>query len=390
MDDLNQIDRVTVQPGDRFVVRVPGKYTHSAHDNIRAHVAFSLGVDVDHVLVLEDDMTLAAVSTLDERRVPDLLDANNRYHDRNVALSSALLTAVRQFRFYEAQHRAKGTPDADRKADVNQMLAHRLEGVAVAQGTVPSAWFAFGLAHQLAVNLHGMLEAHMANVGEPLEADDGALVAEWVRQLDMIGQMALDEAPEGALTIALAEPHRAVARLVSVARVVAYEDQSQPALKALDEALEAFADGVEWNDTPEGAEISKPYKATAQTEAGSIAAGGSALVGAFMHANGLGADDDRVDVKAMLDSFAAFAVDHLKARTLGADFQITDAPKPSDGVVSVHVDFDRGGGVQAIRREPSDITATGDTRDARKMCKGDKRLGTACGDCPRCDADAAK
>lgn len=303
MDDLDQIDRVTVQPGDRFVVRVPGKYTHSAHDNIRAHVAFGLGVDVDHVLVLEDDMTLAAVSTLDERRVPDLLDANNRYHDRNVALSSGLLAAVQQFRFYERQHRAKGTPDADRKADVNQMMAHRLEGIVLARGTVPSAWFAFASAHQIALNFKGVLDSVMVLHDVTTSDAHEDLRETWTQQLDALGAMALEEAPEGALTITLAQDD----------------------------------------------ELPKPYKATAQTEAGSIAAGGSALVAAFVHHHGGEGAAMAPQAREMIEAFTAFAVDQLKARTLGADFQIVDAPKPSDGVAVVHVDFAKGGGVEGIK-----------------------------------------
>ena len=33
------------------------------------------------------------------------------------------------FRFYEQQHRAKGTPDADAKAEVNRALSEELEAI---------------------------------------------------------------------------------------------------------------------------------------------------------------------------------------------------------------------------------------------------------------------
>ncbi|MBD3762608.1 hypothetical protein [Rhizorhabdus sp.] len=46
---------------------------------------------------------------------------------RLVELEGLVREFGEQFRFYEASHRAKGTPDADAKADVNDMLASRAE-----------------------------------------------------------------------------------------------------------------------------------------------------------------------------------------------------------------------------------------------------------------------
>jgi hypothetical protein len=45
-----------------------------------------------------------------------------------------------------------------------------------------------------------------------------------------------------------------VRRLVIAARVVAFENQGPEALKELDDASEAFADQVPWDDEPESAE----------------------------------------------------------------------------------------------------------------------------------------
>lgn len=42
-----------------------------------------------------------------------------------------------------------------------------------------------------------------------------------------------------------------VVRLVIAARIVAHEDKSPEAIKELDEASEAFADRVPWDDEPE-------------------------------------------------------------------------------------------------------------------------------------------
>ena len=346
MEDLNQIDRVTVQPGDRFVVRTPSRVPDVIMARIGEYVAKSLGVPVDRVLVLDDGMTLAAVTGLDERRVPDLLAANNRYHERNVRLSSALLAAVQQFRFYERQHRAKDTPEATVKADVNERMAMMLESTVLARGTVPSAWFAFANAHQIALNFMGVLDTVLALHDVKTSEAHADLRASWAQQLDALGAMALEEAPEGALTIALspdAELPQDVVRLVIAARAAAYQENGE-ALKALDAAVEAFADRVAWDDAPELEEGQTARKPTAMTEAGAIAAGGSALVRAFLHQERLtGGADDHVDAAA-LNAFVAYAVEQLKGR----------AQALAQGVITpeqarvVHVDFDRAGSVESV------------------------------------------
>ena len=291
MNDIDLISRVTVNPGDRFVVRVPNRVPDVVMTHIGEYVASRLGVPVDHVLVLDDAMTLGAVSTLDQRREADLLDANNRMHERNVRLSSAIMAAVIQFRFYEAQHRAKGTPEADAKAEVNRQLAEQLDCVALGQGTTVGApWRQFALAHQLAANLHGMLEAHVENTGEALEADDAALVAEWVRQLDDLGQIALETSEVGELAISLRRDP---------------EDGQHP------------QDGTV--DT--------------MTSMGAIAVGGSALVRAFLHGRPA---QDHMTNEDLLRAFSAYAVDQLKAKAS----------------VVTHVDFGKGG-MQGFRRTES-------------------------------------
>lgn len=51
------------------------------------------------------------------------------------AMLAALRRAADQFVFYERQHRAKGTPEADAKAEVNaQMTAMCLAAIAKAEG----------------------------------------------------------------------------------------------------------------------------------------------------------------------------------------------------------------------------------------------------------------
>jgi len=44
-------------------------------------------------------------------------------------LFGACMKAAAQFRFYEKNHRAKGTPEADEKAEVNRQLAEELEAL---------------------------------------------------------------------------------------------------------------------------------------------------------------------------------------------------------------------------------------------------------------------
>lgn len=50
-------------------------------------------------------------------------------------LLKAVDEAARQFRFYETQHRAKKTPDADVKAEVNRDLAERFEALIASAAT---------------------------------------------------------------------------------------------------------------------------------------------------------------------------------------------------------------------------------------------------------------
>lgn len=61
---------------------------------------------------------------------------------RLIASAPDLLALARvsaaQFRFYEQQHRAKGTPEADAKAEVNRELAERIEAaISAATGARP-------------------------------------------------------------------------------------------------------------------------------------------------------------------------------------------------------------------------------------------------------------
>ena len=300
MEDLNPAKRVNPRPGDRFVIETEHHLPSNAAASIARYVAKSLGVSPDDVLVLDGGMVLSVVSPCDPRREADLLDANNRMHDRNVRLSSAIMAAVIQFRFYEAQHRAKGTPEADAKAEVNRQLAEQLDCVALGQGTTVGApWRQFALAHQLAANLHGMLEAHVQNTGEALEADDAALVAEWVRQLDDVGQIALDTAEVGELALTLRRDP---------------DDAQHP------------QDGTVDTMTPMGA----------------IAVGGSALVRAFLHARPA---QDHMTNEDLLRAFSAYAVAQLKGR----------AQAVAQGVITpeqarvVQVDFGKAGGVEGIK-----------------------------------------
>lgn len=56
-----------------------------------------------------------------------------RKHHRSITEPAALLAkAAKQFRFYETNHRAKDTHEANAKAEVNRMLAEEIEGVLAA------------------------------------------------------------------------------------------------------------------------------------------------------------------------------------------------------------------------------------------------------------------
>jgi len=301
---MDSIKRLDVDPSDTLVVFYQGRLSDVARDRIAADIR-ETAQHKGPVIVLEEGMKLEAMSHALVNREADLLDANNRAHERNVRLSSAIMAAVIQFRFYEAQHRAKGTPEADAKAEVNRQLAEQLDCVALGQGTTVGApWRQFALAHQLAANLHGMLEAHVENTGEALEADDAALVAEWVRQLDDVGQIALATSEVGELAISLRRD-------------------------------------------PEDAQHPQDGTVDTMTSMGAIAVGGSALVRAFLHGRPA---QDHMTNEDLLRAFSAYAVDQLKAKAS----------------VVTHVDFGKGG-MQGFRRTEQlpdgtvvDLTTMGD------------------------------
>lgn len=59
-------------------------------------------------------------------RAPDLLAEVTRLRAVNAGLVEALKIAEAQFGFYGLSHRAKGTPDADAKAETNEKLVETM------------------------------------------------------------------------------------------------------------------------------------------------------------------------------------------------------------------------------------------------------------------------
>ena len=293
MEKLPPIKTVTPAPGDRFVVQTKDYLPTSAHSQIQQAVAQTLGVPQAQVLVLDGGLSLTALRLMDQRREADLIEANNRAHNRNAELSFALGRAVQTFGLYAELHLAKGTQEGVDKAAANRRMAQALE-------------------EALKVNSTGSKTV-------------------------------------GSLTIKLAADattHKALTRALDFMAWVA----QSPVLGSEDEELDAAGlsdharlelESIMASLGEEAPAQDAAYKPTAMTEAGSIAAGGSALVKAFLH-SGRG-DVSPAEVDA-LHQFAAFAVDQLKARTVGADFQITPPPKPSDASAVVTVDFGKGRG----------------------------------------------
>ena len=60
------------------------------------------------------------------RVVAELRDENSRLLAEAARLREAVTRAAAQFDYYEQQHRAKGTSDADAKADTNRDMAAML------------------------------------------------------------------------------------------------------------------------------------------------------------------------------------------------------------------------------------------------------------------------
>lgn len=207
-DPMKNTRRVQRQPGDRYVVQTKEYLPAHIQARLREEVARQLGVNPTLVAILDGGLDLTVVGLEDQRRVPDLLEANNRLHNRNVNLSCAIIRAQGVFIEYAKLHEAKGTEDGAAKARANREHA-----------------------------------------------------------------------------------------------------------RYLDDFLTAFG--------PE------PVPVVPVAEAGPVIAGGSALVGAFMHTEGMaaGGPEDAVDVKGLLEAFVDFARDQLKARMAGAGGGVVDMTK---------------------------------------------------------------
>jgi hypothetical protein len=65
--------------------------------------------------------------TPEQRRIDDLLEANNRYLERARSAEHLLLTAMSTFRKYERHHLAKNTPESFMKAKDNADFADLIE-----------------------------------------------------------------------------------------------------------------------------------------------------------------------------------------------------------------------------------------------------------------------
>ena len=72
-----------------------------------------------------------------EKIIPMLVTTTAKHFDRVKSLEAIVDRAAKQFRYYEAQHEAKGTPEASAKALVNAQLADILEAALVAPILTP-------------------------------------------------------------------------------------------------------------------------------------------------------------------------------------------------------------------------------------------------------------
>lgn len=137
MDELKNTRRVTLKPGDRLLVQTKERLPQRAIEHIGGMVASAFGVGFRDVVVLDGDMDLTVMGLEDQRRVPDLLDANTRLHHRNVNLTCALISAAATFRLYADLHDAKGTMAGAEKAQANLNEAARLDAAMMDHGTPP-------------------------------------------------------------------------------------------------------------------------------------------------------------------------------------------------------------------------------------------------------------
>lgn len=124
LEDLRRLD---VQPGDTVVLRTPDRLSVAACDRLREGMAGVLPPSVKTV-VLEGGMDLSVVSATDGRRIPDLLDANTRAHERNVALSAALIALVEHFERVDGSEADKAAIKAACDVWAGNKAAAALEG----------------------------------------------------------------------------------------------------------------------------------------------------------------------------------------------------------------------------------------------------------------------
>lgn len=319
---LRELSVVTVVPGQRLLLKVPETISRETAERLKAHVREWWGGDEPPpVLVLDSRMDLLATSGHRPGRVDELLEANNRMHERVTAMANeleaaraaqvnaetgkawamvsianmanAMVLARDQFAEYERLHRAKGTPDADRKADVNRDMAAALQAVMDKNTKLPGP-------------------------SDPPERLYGVTVQEEAKaSLDEVQRPAYEAGYRHGFTAGHACGENAGPHEHEAPQIVALIDPHD-----MRDTWEAFTTGR--------------MMPTTQTVVGALAAGGLGIVSAFLGNGGL-----YLTPRAMLVAFASFAVDHLRERGRKLPESALDrAPRRLDGLRLVKKDGD--------------------------------------------------
>lgn len=292
---LRELSIITVVPGQRLVLKVPEHISTETRDRLSAHVGAWWGGDAPPppILVLDGGMDLLATSGERPGRVDELLEANNRMHERVTVMANeleaaraaqvnaetgkawamlsisnmanGLALARDQFLQYEELHRAKGTEDADRKAKVNADFAQALQAVMDKNMTLPGT----DEVPRPVVTVVGQEDAQAA-------LDDVQLPSYRAGYQD--GFVDGHACGEGA------GPHGDAPHIVGLIDHHCVQDG--------------------WTNFTSGRD-----RPTAQSVLGALAAGGVGVVTAFMQSGGAYATP-----RGLLMAFASFAVDQLRQR----------------------------------------------------------------------------
>lgn len=345
MRELPTITHVPPSPGAAYVVQCEDWLPDFAKQQLVDRLVRTFGATPDRVFILDGGRTLSVIGLEDQRRVPDLLDANNRLHHRNVNLTCAVMRAQGVFIEYAQLHEAKGTEEGAEKARANRAHARYLDDFVQAFGAdnakASPQWLAIR-AEVLKAALVDLLDASLKDYGSPDGEDDAEAVAHG--QSVAGGPIEPSAVTFGHLRRAQGAVAAYWTQPESEAFVIDKGDGYRGAFYTLaammDVAASPDSPATVWRDQmlPRLRAVFRPGDmGVPLKEAGPVVAGGKSLVSAFLHQwePPIAPNDEsgvRKDAEALLAEFTAFAADQLKARTGSCSVAVVAEPGKGGGL----------------------------------------------------------